>query len=78
MVTAEEFDHFVMQPENLSQYFQLIGGKIVEKQASDFRSSIIGLWMMSQIAVFVEAHDLGWLTGADGGYGNGGRGKKPG
>ena len=68
MVTAEEFEHFVMQPENLSRYFELIGGKIVEKQASDFRSSIISLWMMSQIAVFVEEYDLGWLTGADGGY----------
>jgi Uma2 family endonuclease len=68
LVTAEEFDRFVMQPENLSQYFQLVGGKIVEKQVSDFRASIVGLWMMSQIALFVEAHDLGWLTGADGGY----------
>jgi Uma2 family endonuclease len=68
MVTAEEFEHFLIQPENLSQYFQLIGGRIVEKQISSVRSSIVSLWMMSKIAVFVEARDLGWLTGADGGY----------
>lgn len=67
-VTADEFDRFVMQPENADRNFELIAGEIVEKMVSNSRSSIIALWIMSRVAVFVDEHDLGWVSGADGGY----------
>jgi Uma2 family endonuclease len=67
-VTAEEFDRFVMQPENLNRNFELIAGEIVEKVVSNSRSSIIALWIMSRMVIFVDEHDLGLTSGADGGY----------
>lgn len=67
-ITAEEFDRFVVQPQNMNRNFELIAGEIVEKMVSNSRSSIIALWIMSRVAVFVDEHDLGWTSGADGGY----------
>ena len=66
-VTSEEFDGFVTLPENRDRLFELIGGEIVEV-VSNGKSSRWGMKIGARITLFVEQHDLGYVTGADGGY----------
>ncbi len=67
-ITAEAFYQFVALPENVNRNFELIAGEIVEKVVSHPRSSAIAVWMAGKLSAFVDAHDLGHVTGADGGY----------
>lgn len=67
-ITAEYFDWFIMQPENRERSFELIAGEIIEKMVSNPRSSIVANWIMSRVTIFVDEHDLGHVSGADGGY----------
>ena len=67
-VTAAEFDRQVALPANLHRNLELIAGEIVEKVVSNPRSSAIAAWILGKMAVFVDTHDLGHVTGADGGY----------
>jgi Uma2 family endonuclease len=68
-ITAEEFDAWALQPENLSRNFELIAGRIVEKVATNPRASQLAVRCARYVAVFVEdENDLGSVTGADGGY----------
>lgn len=67
-VTAEEFDRFIAQPENVRRNFELIAGEIVEKMVSNPRSSAVGAFMVGKLSAFVTENDLGHVTGADGGY----------
>ena len=67
-VTVAEFERRVALPENLHRNLELVAGEIVEKVVSNPRSSAIAAWIMGKMVVFVEAHDLGHVTGADGGY----------
>jgi Uma2 family endonuclease len=66
-VTIPEFDEFVLLPENRERLFELIGGEIVEV-VSNGKSSRIGMKVGARITIFVEQHNLGYVTGADGGY----------
>ena len=68
LITGDEFDRFVTLPENANRNFELIAGEIIEKMVSHPRSSKIALWMMGKVSDFVDKHDLGHVTGADGGY----------
>lgn len=65
--TLEEFDEFVRQPENADRLFEYIGGDIVE-MVSMHLASQIGMFIGSMLTLFVAQHQLGWVTGADGGY----------
>jgi Uma2 family endonuclease len=67
-ISIEEFDRFIMRPENINRNFELIAGEIVEKMVSNPRSSAIGALAVGFLAVFVQQHGLGRVTGADGGY----------
>ena len=66
--TMQEFDRFVALPENVSRNFELIAGEVIEKMVSSPRSSTIGLFIGGSISVHVRRNDLGWVSGADGGY----------
>jgi len=66
-VTEEEFDRFVMLPENRDRNFEYIAGEIVEV-VSNSKSSSIGGRLIGRVSVHVEDNDLGRVTGADGGY----------
>jgi Uma2 family endonuclease len=66
-VTEQEFDEFVMLPENADRMFELIAGEIVEV-VSNPNSSRLGMKIGARITIFVDEHDLGYVTGADGGY----------
>jgi len=66
-VTDEEFDHFVMLPENRDRNFEFIAGEIVEV-VSNSKSSREAARMLGRVIVHVEDNNLGCVTGADGGY----------
>jgi len=67
-VDAAEFDRFVTLPENTERNFEFIAGEIVEKMVSNPRSSAICAFVLAMVIVHVFQHDLGRVTGADGGY----------
>ena len=56
--TVEEFDAFAARPENANRLLEYIGGKIVEVVSSN-ASSRIGMFIGSQLTVFVEENNLG-------------------
>lgn len=66
-MTAAAFDEWVMLPENAEQSYEFIGGEVVEVVSHSY-SSYIAARFLIKIGVFVEAHELGYVTGADGGY----------
>src|SRR5688572_22690042 len=66
-LTVEEFDRLVEKPENANRLLEYIGGGIVEV-VSNSCSSAIGMFIGAMLTVFVVQHDLGRVTGADGGY----------
>jgi Uma2 family endonuclease len=66
-LTVEEFDDWVLLPENAGRMFEYIGGETVEVVSNNF-SSMIGMFIGAMLTVFVRTHDLGYVTGADGGY----------
>jgi Uma2 family endonuclease len=67
-VSPEEFDQFIQLPENADRNFELIAGEIVEKLVSGPRAAAIAAFIAGLLAVHVRQHDLGRVTGADGGY----------
>ncbi len=66
-MTVEEFDQFVLLPENADKSFEYIAGEIIEVVSND-RSAEIAMIIGAFITVFVLQHQLGRVTGADGGY----------
>lgn len=66
-VSAEEFDQFVVQPENINRLFELIHGEIVEVVSNGY-SSILGARLAGRLSIWADTFELGWVTGADGGY----------
>jgi Uma2 family endonuclease len=64
---VDEFDRFVLLPENADKLFEYIGGEIVEVVANNYSSEVAALILMF-IGLFVRQNDLGRVTGADGGY----------
>jgi Uma2 family endonuclease len=65
--TAEEFDEFVLLPEHGDTLFELINGRVYPV-VSNNRSSRIGASILIAVGSFVKAKELGYVTGADGGY----------
>ena len=66
-VSIEEFEKIAALPENRDKHLEYIGGQIVEV-VSNSLSSQIAIRMAAKISVHVETNDLGYVTGADGGY----------
>jgi len=66
-VTDEEFDRFVMLPENRDRNFEYIAGEIVEVVSNSKSSSTAGK-LIGRVSVHVDDNHLGRVTGADGGY----------
>lgn len=67
LVSADEFDAFVMRPENAGRLFELVGGEIIEVVSNPY-SSKIGSRVTTFIGMYLLQNDIGHLTGADGGY----------
>jgi Uma2 family endonuclease len=67
VITSDDFDRFIALPENDDKRFELFEGEITEVTSNSL-SSIIAMLLGSFITAFVVQNDLGWVTGADGGY----------
>jgi Uma2 family endonuclease len=65
--TPEEFEQFVLLPEHGDTAFELINGRVYPV-VSNNRSSRIAGKILTYINWFVLENDLGYVTGADGGY----------
>ena len=65
--TYSEYVKFQELPENAGRIFELIEGEIVEKMPS-FTPSKIGMRIGRFVGNFVDERDIGYVTGADGGY----------
>jgi Uma2 family endonuclease len=65
--TVEEFDQMVPLPENANRRLEYVGGEVVEVVSNNYASMIAAL-ILAQIVVHVQRHELGYVTGADGGY----------
>ncbi|MBN8634483.1 MAG: Uma2 family endonuclease [Anaerolineae bacterium] len=65
--TSEEFHAFIGRPENRDRLFELIDGVIIQKMAS-FTPSQIAMRIGRYLGIFVDEHNLGYVTGADGTY----------
>ncbi|MBL8156112.1 MAG: Uma2 family endonuclease [Anaerolineae bacterium] len=70
-VTLDEFERWLRQPENANRDFEFIGGRIVEVVSNNY-SSQVAMLIGARLTVYVVQHDLGYVTGADGGYQVGG------
>ncbi len=66
-LTVEEFDQIALLPENADKLLEFIGGNIVDA-VSDHYASILGALMATELYKFVEKNNLGFVTGANGGY----------
>ena len=66
-VSIEDFEAFILSPENIEHDWELIDGEIV-KVVSNSYSSEVAMLVGALITVFVRQHNLGRVTGADGGY----------
>ena len=65
--TTEEFDQFVMLPENADRHFEFFAGEVVEVVSNNY-SSEIAMLIGAMLVLFVKKERLGHVTGADGGY----------
>lgn len=66
-MTVEEFDQFVLLPENADRHFEYVGGEIVEVTSYDL-SSEVGARLAAYLGMFIVQRKLGRIKGADGGY----------
>ena len=66
-VSVQEFEKIAALPENAERHLEYIGGEIVEV-VSNSKASKIAMRIGARITIHVEAHQLGRVTGADGGY----------
>lgn len=66
--TLAEFEAISELPENRDRILELIEGEIVEKMPTNPYCSVIAVRVVQYMGIFVDEHDLGYVTGADGGY----------
>lgn len=68
LYTADEFWEYAEQPENLDRRLELAEGVIVDVSPSKPLNTVIAVKVASAFGSFVYANNLGWVTGADGGF----------
>jgi Uma2 family endonuclease len=67
LLTLDEYHRIIDLPENRDRIFELIDGELIEKMPS-FTPSRIALRIGSRFTLYLDKHDLGYVSGADGGY----------
>ena len=67
LLTVEEFDRIAALPENADKRLEFIGGEIIDVVTNNYNSEIAAT-ILAEIKVYAKTHDLGRVTGADGGY----------
>ena len=68
LYTFEEFWEIVMLPENVERRLELDEGIIVDMGSSSPTNTVIAMRMGYFLNAFVIPNDLGYVTGADGGF----------
>lgn len=66
-VTLDEFEAFIVRPENAEKLFEFIGGEIVEVPSNPYASKIAGK-IFGELYIYLKSNDRGHLTGEAGGY----------
>jgi Uma2 family endonuclease len=66
-LAVEDFDEWILLPENTDSRFEFIGGEIVEV-VSNQRSSAIASIILGEIYIYLRQNPIGFLTAPDGGY----------
>jgi Uma2 family endonuclease len=68
-VTFEEFEQFVLLPENADRHFELIDGEIIELAPERTKNSRLGLVLSGKVYQFCEEHKRSFdASGATGAY----------
>lgn len=65
--TIADFEAYIHRPENRDRDFEFIAGEIIDVVSNNY-SSLVAMKLGGRLSVFVEDNDLGYVTGADGGY----------
>jgi Uma2 family endonuclease len=68
IMTSAAFWDFVNQPGNANRYFERINQEIVEHMPSNPYSSQVAMLIGALMLNYVLQHDLGMVTGEQGGY----------
>lgn len=66
--TAEEFFDYAALPGNEDKRLELDDGAVVEMAPSSPLNTVIAIRIATFINLWVMQHDLGYVTGADGGF----------
>lgn len=66
-MTVQEFDKWILLPENSQQQYEYVAGEALPVVSHSYSSYIAARFLM-RIGIFVESNQLGYITGADGGY----------
>jgi Uma2 family endonuclease len=66
-MTRDGFERFAMLPANRDRRFEFINDEVIEI-VSGGTASWLTARLLRHLAAFVDDHDLGFCTGADGGY----------
>lgn len=67
-ISAQEFDRWVELPENSQRLFEFICGEIVEKIPSNVYVSIVASRIIGLLMIYLFQHDIGYVSGEQGGY----------
>jgi Uma2 family endonuclease len=68
LYTAEEFFEIASLPENEDKRLELEDGVIIDMGSSSRLNTVTGMRIATFVNNFVMANDLGFVTGADGGF----------
>jgi len=68
LYTAAEFWEIAQRPENADKRLELIDGVIVEMASSSQKNTVRAMQIGYFLNAWVIARDVGYVTGADGGY----------
>jgi Uma2 family endonuclease len=66
--TRAEFAMILEDPEHADKILELVEGEIIEKMPTNPYCSALVLRLAMRIGNHVDLHDVGYVTGADGGY----------
>lgn len=66
-LSVEEFERIAALPENADKRLEFIGGEVIEVVSNNYASQIAAR-ILAKLIIFTETNDLGYITGADGGY----------
>lgn len=68
LYTAAEFWEIAQLPENDEKHLELVDGVIVELAPSSPKNTVLAAKFVRFLGNFVDERDLGYVTGADGGF----------